>query len=421
MQSTLLLDQSLTLTSRLELSQLLTESLYFNFTLLKNPRFKISTTSSKQHSTSNYNTAAAVAAAGICCIDFDQSQGQFLLSGDTRGAIKLFKVDLRAEDEDSSELISDIRSKSIGVTDLQWWPNDPGMFLSASYDGVLQIWDTSTLTSAFQFQINNDHNSYCHFSVNTINLNLISVATDSKTIRLVDLRTTSTSQSIIGHESSVISCEWSPTKEMVLASGDANGEVKIWDVRFMKRCLVSLDIQRTYNSVSQQEQAEDTEIAKRPKLHSVKRSTTKAHIGAVNGLKFHENGKTLITTGTDDKIRVWDLDHNAVNTLLNFGPLVRNKRRTNCKKMIVSPIEETDVQYLFYPSDITGEILLFRLFDGKLVSRLKESNNTAANNLCMSYAGLNSGILFTGLSNGEIQTWGNKRDDLDCYHLADSY
>lgn len=403
---------------------------------MKFPRFPIPCSSSGQSSSS------------ISSLDFDKTEGEFLLSGNNEGTIRLFKIDLREGDEsgrigygnvdnsnsdsdgdgDGVEMVGELSRKHgsanahrFGITNIQWWPNDVGMFLSSSHDGSLKIWDSSTLMQAFEFQM--EGSKINNFSINERTSTLAVACENSSHIRLIDLKSSASLQSLQGHDGSgsVLSCQWSPTRENVLASGGSTGEVKVWDVRFMKRCVLDLDLHSTSTSTSAATSLHplDEPHIKRPKqatLQSSHSRSKKAHIAGVNGLKFHENGKTLITTGGDDKIRVWNLDSN-INTLLNFGPLVRNRRssKSHCKTMVLSPLGETEVQYLFYPSD-TGEILMFRAFDAKLVTRLKSSNHALdERNVSLCYSGFNKGVLFSGTSTGKIQAWGSTRDDLSVY------
>jgi DNA excision repair protein ERCC-8 len=190
-----------------------------------------------------------------------------------------------------------------------------------------------------------------------------------------------------------------------VATGTSEGEVRIWDIRKTDSCLTQLDLFRT-------ERGNDSKVVNKSRKVGIVKSNVKAHSHEVNGLCWSENGKTLITTGHDEKIRVWDLnDPQGVNTLLNFGPFIKN-RFSSYKSIILSPIRETEIQYIWYPSD-NGEVLVFRLQDGKLVAKLRKSLQENSRSCCIAYRGDNSGTYFSGTVDGKINVWGPKDEDIE--------
>ncbi|KAK1091398.1 hypothetical protein LTR48_006371 [Friedmanniomyces endolithicus] len=62
-------------------------------------------------------------------------------------------------------------------------------------------------------------------------------------------------------------------------------------------------------------------------LGSRRRERGQAHNGAVNGLTWSEDGQFLVTTGTDKRMRVFDMSTGA-NILANFGPALENSHNT---------------------------------------------------------------------------------------------
>ena len=94
----------------------------------------------------------------------------------------------------------------------------------------------------------------------------------------------------------MLSVAWSPTNEYILASGDTNGTVRVWDVRKSGGTLGLLDME---DSVG---------IAGHDGMGTGMRSryTGKAHNGAVNGLSWTDDGAFIITAGHDERVRVWD-------------------------------------------------------------------------------------------------------------------
>jgi DNA excision repair protein ERCC-8 len=172
-------------------------------------------------------------------------------------------------------------------------------------------------------------------------------------IRLLDLRTGGITHTLIGHERGiVVPVRWSPRRSHLLASGGSDGTIRLWDVRRGKACLASLDQHNT---------------ATREKGGWLN-LTNKAHDGLVNGLEFTADGLNLLSLGHDEKMRVWDLE-SGMNTLVSFGPVIRNQHRMEVTPYITPP--DTCLRPLVYlPSD-DGEILCFELYTGQLVSRFR--------------------------------------------------
>ena len=84
-------------------------------------------------------------------------------------------------------------------------------------DGQLKVWDANTLTHPVENFILSKK-IYCHH-ICPLNPSKVAVATDSNHIRLVDLRSGSSTHELRGHSGNVISVKWSPTSSSILASG----------------------------------------------------------------------------------------------------------------------------------------------------------------------------------------------------------
>lgn len=93
------------------------------------------------------------------------------------------------------------------------------------------------------------------------------MASSSPKVKLVDLNTGTYTHELEGHEHGVLCCQWSPVEEHLLATGGLDSAILLWDVRFARSCLASLD--RTCTSVS-----------------SRRREKAKVHKPYVNAIKF---------------------------------------------------------------------------------------------------------------------------------------
>jgi len=96
----------------------------------------------------------------------------------------------------------------------------------------------------------------------------------------------------------------------------------------------------------------------------------KAHGATVNGVVWTADGRHIVSVGHDDKMRVWDVGRGA-NTLVNFGPYIKNRALARLVPCLVpTSLTEPGKDALLFQSE-RGEILMFELFEGKLLSRFR--------------------------------------------------
>ena len=402
----LLLDKSLGKLSAREFATTLTESFYTNL---------------RQNAGCDVFPPNCHANAAVNSLSIEQSDYQFMLSGCADSSIKLWDLrsqvkwsekgtDIFRDDNDDYESplsvfenIATVPRKTahaFGVSCVQWWPFDTGMFISSSFDHKVKVWDTNELTPVHDFDISNRVYSFdtCGHAPNSNLVNaLVAVASDQPFLRLLDIRTSGNVHTVLGHKGKTLCVKWHPLDPYILASGGFDGEVKLWDIRRSKSCLCRLDMLKT--SPSDASTVMTSENLVRPSV--------KAHLGPVNGLAWDSLGMTLFSTGNDDKIRVWDMASSLpppVNKLINFGPLTRNKYLQTIP-LLLNFNYESELQYLFFPSDNTN-IYVFRAMDGKLVSRLaRHGSKTSARTSSMVSAGPFTGSLYCGTMDGEILCW----------------
>ena len=257
---------------------------------------------------------------------------RYVISGCADSTMKLWDVNV-TDDKSNYQCIASIPKKSahkFGVSCVEWWPQDTGMFVSASFDHTVKVWDTNVLEVAHEFDMTGRVYS---FDISASQA-LVAVAIDHPHVRLVDLRSTASSHTLPGHRGKTLSVKWHPHMENVVATGGFDGEIKLWDIRRSNSCIARLDMLRTSEKGTSSASTRN-EVPVR------------AHLAPVNGLVWDLMGQLLLSAGNDDKIRVWDLLSNLappINKLINFGPLTRNKYPQNIP-MLLNSHQETELSF----------------------------------------------------------------------------
>jgi DNA excision repair protein ERCC-8 len=251
-----------------------------------------------------------------------------------------------------------------GITHLSFYPFDSAAFLSSSYDHHLKLYATETLSVSADFDLNSI--IYTHALSPIASHLLVACATQHPAVRLVDLRTGSSTHSLAGHHGALLSLAWSPTLEHILASGGIDGIVRLWDIRKSSGALGVLNMEDSIGITGTDGMGRSARA----------RDAGKAHMAAVNGITWTDDGAYLITAGHDERIRVWDAATGA-NTLASFGPTIKNGHLSNLP-LVVSPafVSSPGKEILFYPNE--KELLMFELHEGKLLKRLKIPGPTMA-------------------------------------------
>ncbi|XP_071952245.1 DNA excision repair protein ERCC-8-like [Antedon mediterranea] len=288
--------------------------------------------------------------SAVNCLDIDPAEGKYLLSGGADSGIAIYDIECKpAPSSFTCPLVCSVnRSNSVAhkysVETVQWYPHDTGMFTSSAMDNILKVWDTNTLKPAESFRF--DKPVYCHHMSQIATKHcLISVATASSLVTLCDLRNGSSTHTLKGHKGSVMAIQWSSKEEYLLATASKDNRVMLWDVRKSKASLMVLD---QHNG---EKGATTTE------------AVSTAHNGYVTGLCFTSDGLHLLTCGSDDRLRLWDVVTGR-NTLVNYGKVINDTRRN--LKMSVSCDASDDL--VFVPS--SGEICVFEIHSGRPVVNL---------------------------------------------------
>lgn len=162
---------------------------------------------------------------------------------------------------------------------------------------------------------------------------------------LLDPRSGAFCHELRAHKYIVPCVRWSPSCEHLLATGGVDSKIFLWDIRSAKGYLHSLD---QHNG----------------EAGGSRKDLVTAHNGVINGLRFTPDGLYLISCGTDDRVRLWDVAL-GINTLVNFGSIINNNPR---RQRYIDVCYDTNPPVLFVPS--AHNVLVFDLFSGNKICTL---------------------------------------------------
>lgn len=296
---------------------------------------------------------------GVNAIEIDKFDGRFLLSGGADSTISVWDLETTSDTIKPLGTInrSNKGSHSFGITDVAFYPFDSAAFLSSSFDTNVKIYSSETLQAVSSFSL--EAPVYAIALSPMASHVLVACGTQLPVVRLIDLRSGAASHSLAGHSGAVLSVNWSPTEEHILASGGSDGTVRFWDVRRSAGQLGVLDLEDSIGVLGYNGRGSGARHASRGK----------AHAAAVNGVLWTGDGRRVVTAGHDEKVRVWDVVKGA-NTLANFGPYIKNRQLSRLLPCLVpTAFTEPGRDVLLFPAE--REILMYEIYEGQLLSRLR--------------------------------------------------
>ncbi|KAK2593980.1 hypothetical protein QQS21_008290 [Conoideocrella luteorostrata] len=318
--------------------------------------------------------------AGVSGLALEKFDGRILVSGGSEGSIKIWDLEETRNQNQRHTFrpVSTIARStggrrggghSHGITHLGFYPFDPDAFLSSSYDKFLKLWATKRSALTAEFDLN--ATIYSHAMSPIADHLLVACATQHSNVRLVDLKSGSAVQALVAHGGPVLCASWSPRYEHILASGHADGKVRIWDVRRAGGVIAQLDQEDSLGVVHRYRHAtaSGADWIRMPHF----RGSAQAHDEAVNGLTWTDDGKHIVSAGLDRKIRVWDAVSGA-NTLASFGPLIQNQHAKTAPMVVTPSGLSSSRELLVWPND--QEILILDLHDGDVITRLRSPGTT---------------------------------------------
>ncbi|KAK2767564.1 hypothetical protein FQN54_003722 [Arachnomyces sp. PD_36] len=302
-----------------------------------------------------------------------------MLSGGADPSIHLWDLESRASGLDylhQSTAQSHPDAHTHAITSLSIYPFDPtpSTIITTSHDTTLKLSSIgeSSITPVHTFSL--ESTPYSHsFSAHPASTLLIAVGTSARSVRLLDLRSGLSTHSLPGHNAAIPSVAWAPHNEHILASASADNRVIVFDVRRggLNSAIATLDMDDAVGVLP------DTTTSTQLSRKAFNRDS-RAHNGIVTGVRWTSDGNHLVTSGQDGRIRVWDASTGA-NTLVHFGPRVRNSASSNLAERaplvlpnnLFNPGHETILWPNYNDLDDRGEIFMFELREGTFIKQLK--------------------------------------------------
>ncbi|CAF0793998.1 unnamed protein product [Didymodactylos carnosus] len=259
-------------------------------------------------------------------MDLEQIDYRYLLSGGLNGNIcchdmlppdlvathpVIFKIDRHTNSDHHTHSVSSIL----------WYPHDNGLFITLALDKKLKLWDANRLKLADEY----DFTQFAYSAhMPTVNSSLIAVAHANGDVRLIDIRSGSSTHIMHLHKGNGVGIvKWFNNNSNLLASGgnvsffcSVDGRVLFTDIRSSRTYYMCLD----RDNVSTVESASTTcETSIRSKSNkSTTSSTVIAHDRCVKSLQFLSDNRHLLSLGSDNCMRLWSID-TGKHLLVNYG------------------------------------------------------------------------------------------------------
>ncbi|OQV17105.1 DNA excision repair protein ERCC-8 [Hypsibius exemplaris] len=292
-------------------------------------------------------------AAAVNALDVSLGDGRFLLSGGGDGSIVVHGVTKPSTTvQQVYPVLGKVPSKSphahdYSVSACQFYPHDPGMFITAGTDCQVKLWDTHRMTPAHKFSFDlpilDSHTSSLKSAKP-----LIAVACMDKYAYICDIRTLARTHTLEGHRAAVTCTRWANDGPYLLATGGADGKILLWDVRKARSCLGHLD---SGNNASM--------------AHNAGVVNT-AHERSVISLEFAEDAHHLVSFGADHRIRLWSTVSHK-NTMVDYGR-VAFEFRDMTRHLQMSMSSQTQPSLIYIPSG--DKILVYEMMTGVKIATL---------------------------------------------------
>ncbi|XP_010232576.2 DNA excision repair protein ERCC-8 isoform X2 [Brachypodium distachyon] len=359
---------------------------------------------------SNRKEIATPHHGAVNSLQVDLTEGRYLLSGASDGSAAIFDVKNATEYE--AGFIA--KHRSILLVDRQhehghkfvvskaiWYPVDTGLFVTASFDTYVKVWDTNSTQVVMDFKMPGKVYSAAMSPIATTHM-LIATGSADVQVRLCDIASGAFTHTLSGHHDGIMSLEWSTSSEWILMSGGCDGAIRFWDIR-RAGCFLALDQSRS-------------QLGRRPPFLDRTIEDHKNTLGPSTSSKNYsvqqrtgnrkKQSKTLhrsqtptrghvqqrVHPGSDSRLKLWDID-SGCNTLVNF-----EATRLQTSKPLQLAVTE-DPSLVFVPC--MASIKAYNIWSGTMFQTFRGHYDDV--NCC--YYSSQDQELYTGSNDRQILVW----------------
>ncbi|CAH0491543.1 unnamed protein product [Peronospora farinosa] len=309
---------------------------------------------------------------------------------------------------------SQSQTLQFGISMVDWYPIDGGLFITSSLDKHVKIWDATTFACVSTLPLRSKVFGAKFSAVSTTHA-LIAAVTATGEVRLVDMESNATAHTLLGHKDEIWTLDWAPTSEFVLATGSRDGEIRLWDIRRSgaTACLLCLNYEgkanvpgrsQLYTNVTREKpmsvstaatarkrqriggafeaQARDQQKARlrvdshQKKMYaSINRqkrndphaaastSLAVAHNAGVTSLVYTPDGRFLLSNGMDEKLRLWNAT-SGEHQFMNYQGVQKTQPRAsrNVQMAVAQEGEAYETTLMFIPNGLEGAVASYRVF-----------------------------------------------------------
>ncbi|KAF1323745.1 DNA excision repair ercc-8-like protein, partial [Globisporangium splendens] len=306
-------------------------------------------------------------------------------------------------------------SLQYGITAVDWYPVDGGIFVSSSFDEHVKVWDGGVFQVVSEFDLHSK--VYCaKFSRIASAHSLVAAATAKGEVRLCDMAIESSIHSLLGHSDEIWSLAWSLDNEYQLSTGSRDGQIRMWDIRRSgsTACLLCLNHEghavvpgrssvrtnihrlpstslaaaakpppsrkrrrlldgQTNNNTRHLNQerrvererkrpASSTQQGKRNDPHAAASvAFAAAHLGGVNSLAYTPDGRFLLSSGNDQKLRLWN-SKTGEHAFMNYEGVENQIAKRNVQMAVIQEGDAYDSTLVFHPNGRDGQLRAYSVF-----------------------------------------------------------
>jgi DNA excision repair protein ERCC-8 len=323
---------------------------------------------------------------------------------------------VRARSTVTSSTSSGERSSlQYGITAVDWYPVDGGIFVSSSFDEHVKVWDGGVFQVVSEFDLH--AKVYCaKFSRIASAHSLVAAVTAKGEVRLCDMAIESSIHSLFGHSDEIWSLAWSLDNEYQLSTGSRDGQVRMWDIRRSgsTACLLCLNHEghamvpgrssvrtnihrlpptslaaaakpppsrkrrrlldgHTNNNThhlnqesrmerEQKRTATNNQQGKRNDPHAAASvAFVTAHLGGVNSLAYTPDGRFLLSSGNDQKLRLWN-SKTGEHAFMNYEGIKNQIAKRNVQMAVIQEGDAYDSTLVFHPNGHDGQLRAYSVF-----------------------------------------------------------